>query len=209
MHLLLILGGPDAISKMIQELPELLTRNTEILDESDRLLREEKESDEQLKSQFKEKWTRTSSDKLTGSFNSNAQKYRTIINNARDADKVVRDKFDTHREYIELLAQGSNNMESKIPASASSMISNSPSVAKLKELCETVETLKAERQVIEAEIKVLSCKGVKDSLEVSEEVFGFDLSQPFKETELEAEDEQSSMPGNNRKRVTLLLLLLF
>ena len=138
---------------MIQELPELLTRNTEILDECDRLLREERESDDQLRNQFKEKWTRTSSDKLTGSFNSNSQKYRTIINNARDADKVVRDKFDTHKEYIDLLAQGSNNMESKIPASGGTIISNSPSVAKLKQLCEAVETLKAERQAIEAEIK--------------------------------------------------------
>ena len=94
---------------MIQELPELLTRNTELLDECDRLLREEKESDEQLKTQFKEKWTRTSSDKLTGSFNTNSQKYRTIINNAKDADKVVRDKFDSHNEYISLLAQVTMN----------------------------------------------------------------------------------------------------
>ena len=45
---------------------------------------------------------------------------------------------------------------------------------------------------------------MKDSLEVSEELFGFDLSQPFEETELETEDDQCSMPGNNRKRVILL-----
>ena len=57
--------------------------------------------------------------------------------------------------------------------------------------------------IIEAEIKVLSCKGIKDSLEVSEELFGFDLSQPFEETELDTEDDQCSTPGNNRKRVML------
>ena len=140
---------------MITELPELLTRNTEILDECDRLLREERESDEQLRTQFKEKWTRTSSDKLTANFDSNATKYRTIINNATDADRVVRDKFDLHKEYIDLLAQGSNNMESKIGANAAGgpVDNNSATVSKLKQLCEDAETLKAERQVIESEIK--------------------------------------------------------
>ena len=38
-------------------------------------------------------------------------------------------------------------------ASGSSDTSNSPNAAKLKALCESVETLKAERQAIEAEIK--------------------------------------------------------
>lgn len=138
---------------MIEELPELLTRNTEILEECERLLREERESDDQLRAQFKEKWTRTASEKLTGAFNSNAQKYRTIITNAKDADKIVREKFEFHQEWIELLSQGSNLMESKIPSASGSQVQNSPNVAKLKQLCEDVETLKAERQAIEVEFK--------------------------------------------------------
>ena len=55
--------------------------------------------------------------------------------------------------------------------------------------------------IIEAEIKVINCGGIKDSLEVSEELFGFDLSQPFEEAELETQEDQCAIPGNNRKRV--------
>ena len=130
-------GGPDSITKMIQELPELLTRNTEILEECERLLREEKESDTQLRDQFKDKWTRTASDKLTSGFEGNAQKYRTIINNAKDADKVVKEKFENHREFIALLAQGANNMEANLPA-GSNQVKSGPTATKLKSLCEDI-----------------------------------------------------------------------
>ena len=145
-------GGIQSIRKLIEELPESLTRNKEILDETERMLKEEQESDQQLRNQFKERWTRTSSEKLNEMFRTSAAKYREIINNAITADKVVRQKFEDNSHGIELLSKSPSELHQAIPAGRGS-INNGPSVTKLRSLMEAVETIKTERDVIESELK--------------------------------------------------------
>ena len=79
-------GGIGHVESLIDDLPCLLERNREILDEAHRLLDEERQSDDQLKSQFQERWNRTPSNKLTEGFTSNLAKYRQILANASTAD---------------------------------------------------------------------------------------------------------------------------
>lgn len=146
-------GGIQSVQLLINELPESLKRNQEILDESDRMLNEEAEADSRLRTQFKEKWTRTPSDKLTEMFRSNAGKYREIIRNAVNADKTVRETFDKHARGMGLLSQSESELENACPVGTCGNISNSSSIHELRRLMENVDTIKAEREVIESELK--------------------------------------------------------
>lgn len=146
-------GGIESVRSLINELPQLLTRNQEILDESDRLLNEEAESDGRLRAQFKERWSRTPSEKLTEMFRSNSGKYREIIRNAVNADKVVRETFEKHLRGMDLLSKPPSELQGACPSGGGCNLSSCSSVQDLRRLMESVETIKAEREVIESELR--------------------------------------------------------
>lgn len=89
-------GGINYLQSLIDQLPCALERNQQILDEAERMLKDEEASDDNLRTQFKQSWTRVQSKTLTENFRINASKYREIINNAIVADKTVREKFEKH-----------------------------------------------------------------------------------------------------------------
>lgn len=145
-------GGVQAIRKLISDLPVLLERNREILNEGERLLQEEEESDRQLRTQFRERWTRSPSEKLNEPLRNSLTKYKEIMRVAIEADKTVQEKFQKHQRNIELLSASDAELESGIP-SGNPTASNSPCVQRLRQLMEEVETIKAEREAIESELK--------------------------------------------------------
>ncbi|KAK0059367.1 programmed cell death 6-interacting protein [Biomphalaria pfeifferi] len=152
------LGGLTKLDKLMSDLPELLTRNREILDESIKALDDEERSDVQLREQFKERWTRTPSASLTKPMRDEAMKYKNILDTAIQADHIVKNKYDTHKNAIALLSKPKAELETALPAaSAAGSLQNSAVVKKLRDLIEQVNTIKAERDVIEVEVKDAKC----------------------------------------------------
>ncbi|KAL7976814.1 hypothetical protein Chor_008763 [Crotalus horridus] len=82
-------GGVEAIDQLMKDLPELLQRNREILDESLRILDEEEATDNDLKNKFKERWQRTPSNDLYKSLRAEGTNYRNVLDKAVQADKQV------------------------------------------------------------------------------------------------------------------------
>ncbi|RUS90047.1 hypothetical protein EGW08_002160 [Elysia chlorotica] len=148
------LGGLAKIDQLMSDLPDLLNRNREILTESMKALDDEERSDQQLKEQFKERWSRTASSALTRPMRDEANKYKSILDTAIQADHIVKEKYNTHKNAIALLSKPKAELESTLPAaSAAASLQGSDVVKRLRELIEQVNTIKAERDVIESEVK--------------------------------------------------------
>ncbi|XP_076336080.1 programmed cell death 6-interacting protein-like isoform X2 [Tachypleus tridentatus] len=147
-------GGIQAIYMLIEELPTLLQRNKDILNESEQMLKEEEMSDNHLRNQFKERWARTPSEKLNQPLKAQISKYSEIINNAVKADALVKEKFNKHKASIELLGLSEAEICSRLSSGGPvTALEDSPSVQELKRLMQDVEKIKSEREELETEFK--------------------------------------------------------
>lgn len=74
----------------------------------------------------------------------------------------MREKLESHRSGMELLSKSTHELQSDIPSGPDGSVSNSDAVLTLRQLMEEVETIKAERDAIESELKSASVdiKGV-------------------------------------------------
>ena len=70
------------------------------------------------------------------------------------ADDTVRQKIDQHKQAILLMSQSDAELTAAVPSGAiSTVLADNPVIQELKQLCEQAETLKAERDVIESELR--------------------------------------------------------
>lgn len=147
-------GGYAPVEEQIKALPGNMQRNRELLNEAERLLNDEIKSDRELREKFKDKWNRTSSDKLTAPLKQEIDKYHMIITNGERGDKTIQEKFEKHRAGIILLSKSEYELAQAIPAASQTRSAqNSPAVSRLRELMSQIEGVKAERDVTEHQIK--------------------------------------------------------
>lgn len=147
-------GGITKVDAMMNELPSLLQRNTEILQEAKRLLDEEERSDTELRTQMKDKWTRTPSRQLTEYLHAEIKQYENIIDNAIKANRVIEGKYRQHRDGIQLLSKSANEISTSLPASSPvAALQNHIVVKDLRRLLQEVDGLRAVREVLESEMK--------------------------------------------------------
>ncbi|XP_041045128.1 programmed cell death 6-interacting protein isoform X2 [Carcharodon carcharias] len=147
-------GGLQTIDQLMRDLPELLQRNREILDEALKVLDQEEVTDNELKAKFKERWKRTPSSELYKPLRTEGGNFRTALDRATHADKVVRERYATHSEVIALLCKPEAELNAAIPSgNPTKSLQGSEVVMLLKTLLAALNEAKKERETFENDIK--------------------------------------------------------
>uniref|UniRef100_A0A8C9EMF7 Programmed cell death 6-interacting protein n=1 Tax=Pavo cristatus TaxID=9049 RepID=A0A8C9EMF7_PAVCR len=147
-------GGVQTIDQLIKDLPELLQRNKEILDESLRLLDEEETTDNEVRTKFKERWQRTPSNDLYKPLRAEGANFHNILNKAVQADGQVREGYQSHRDTIALLCKPEAELNAAIPsANPAKTLQGSEVVNVLKTLLASLDEVKKEREQLENDLK--------------------------------------------------------
>ncbi|XP_068791832.1 programmed cell death 6-interacting protein isoform X1 [Struthio camelus] len=147
-------GGIQTVDQLIKDLPELLQRNREILDESLRLLDEEETTDNDLRTKFKERWQRTPSNELYKPLRAEGAGFHNILNKAVQADGQVKERYQSHRDTIALLCKPEPELNAAIPsANPAKTLQGSEVVNVLKTLLANLDEVKKEREQLENDLK--------------------------------------------------------
>ncbi|XP_071760697.2 programmed cell death 6-interacting protein isoform X2 [Centroberyx gerrardi] len=147
-------GGLQSIEQLIRDLPELLTRNREILDESLKMLDDEETTDSELRAKFNQRWNRTPSGDLYKPLRAEGANFRSVLDKAVQADQVVRERYNMHGDMIALLCKPENELIAAIPsANPAKTLQGSEVVNVLRSQLTQLDEVKKEREGLEVEIK--------------------------------------------------------
>ncbi|XP_048848676.1 programmed cell death 6-interacting protein isoform X2 [Brienomyrus brachyistius] len=147
-------GGLQTIEQLIKDLPDLLQRNREILDESLKMLDDEESTDSDLRTKFSQRWSRTASGELYKPLRAEGTNYRNVLDKAVQADQVVRERYNAHCEMIALLCKPEPELSAAIPSANPAMtLQGSEVVNVLRSQLAQLEQLKKEREQLESDIK--------------------------------------------------------
>ncbi|KAM9775783.1 programmed cell death 6-interacting protein isoform X3 [Syngnathus typhle] len=147
-------GGLQSIEQLIKDLPELLTRNREILDEALKMLNDEETTDNELRAKFNQRWNRTPSGDLYKPLRSEGANFCNILDKAVQADQVVKDRYNAHCDMIALLCKPESELNAALPsANPAKTLQGSEVVGVLRSQLARLDQVKQEREALEKDIK--------------------------------------------------------
>lgn len=146
------LGGIEALENILKQLPVVSKKNQDIINTSIEMLIKEQDADNELRIKYKDKWTRTTSDKLTVKLRKSLQAYQDTIHHAYEADEILKKLYEENKEYINILNMDEKKLLRKLSSNVGVKVSWT--IIQLRKLMKDVDDLRVERDLIENNLKL-------------------------------------------------------
>eukprot|EP00742_Colponemidia_sp_Colp-10_P002769 GILJ01002959.1.p1 GENE.GILJ01002959.1~~GILJ01002959.1.p1 ORF type:complete len:715 (-),score=121.34 GILJ01002959.1:1127-3271(-) len=109
-------GGSQALENMVAGLTKLQDDNSELLKNVEKELLEEEREDMEMAARFGPQWNRLPSSSLNTQLKQDINRYRDKLQQATNADNIVRDKFHEQKEKLMMLSKTKPELDAMIPA---------------------------------------------------------------------------------------------
>jgi len=104
------------LNKMFENVEMLSVKNAAMIDEALNELGKEHDQDERLRRRFRLEWIRPTSISLTGQLLEKGDHLSETLDNARNADKIVKEKLKSWSKLIDALSLPAKAIEQSIPS---------------------------------------------------------------------------------------------
>ncbi len=143
-----------SLPNAILQLKSMTTVVQNMINESQDILDRERVEDDELRSQFAQRWTRQSSLSLTKSIVDTLAIYREKLAEASQSDGGIMEKYKSVENVLKLLGSTREQVEASLPAAPSlKPLANHPSVISLKDCMFQLKTIKQSYMSLRDELK--------------------------------------------------------
>lgn len=151
-------GGAKALEAAWDRVRNHAEMDSDLLKEAERLLDDEKSSDEACRNHYGTKWTRPSSDTIASNLRDSLKGYADKLEQARKSDRLVRTKLDRFLPGILALDGSKEQLEASVPAASarSSLAKTDPTVALLRSQVAQLGSIISAREGIVARMRELA-----------------------------------------------------
>ncbi|XP_061112238.1 programmed cell death 6-interacting protein-like [Conger conger] len=147
-------GGQQSIEGLMKNLPDMLQRNKEILDEALRMLNVEESTDCELRAKFGQRWNRTPSGELYKPLRTDGMNFNSLLDNTQKSDSLLPERYAIHSPMIALLCKSEAELRAAIPsAHPAKTLQGSEVVSDLRTQLDHLDEMKKERERIESGIR--------------------------------------------------------
>jgi programmed cell death 6-interacting protein len=154
-------GGAIQVEKMMESLSVMNSSNLKLLEDVERMIKQEEDDDASHRTMFGPRWNRPLSQAGNAVLKQDLFKYREKTAQATAVDRAIVQTYQSAQASLQLTRKSREELSAMLPRAAATVDPSSPPIAQLRTALETVNTI--EKQIAE-ELIILQTMADSDNI---------------------------------------------